>query len=225
MQFLSILIILNVLHQIISLAQAHEPVKMSHTMFMFVVQFEILLLFTLIGIESVNDILIKISLLTSNLDALIVTCNAIGVDVAKTRQFGCINDNDSTVTITVIDICQTVGGRLWVAFFVAVIYFMMQLAYGSSLNMAVPIKFAVFMVAITGSESNLAAPSMFNGIVIIVSKTSTIDTKYTSISSLVDESLNTIDPDKGEPHSDLLLLTNRNKQDELNGICLNDICK
>ena len=58
--------------------------------------------------------------------------------------------------------------------------------------MAVSIEFALFMVAITGLRSNLAAPPTFDAIIIIVSRTLTIDTKCTTILSLVDESLNTV---------------------------------
>ena len=117
-QFLSILMVLNVSHQIISM-QVYEPVTMSQTMLMFVERLRIMLLCVFNGVASIIDNLIAVAPSTSILDALTVIHNAIGVNLCKINQFGCVNGN-------VIDICEAVDGIHRIRLFSSVIPFVTQ---------------------------------------------------------------------------------------------------
>ena len=109
-QFSSILIVLNVVHQVVSVLQVHKRVIIAQRIFMFVVQCGSILLCISDRMASVVDNLNGISLATSIFDALTVIDDPIDVKLTQINQFRCINDNDSNVSMIVIGICQTGDG-------------------------------------------------------------------------------------------------------------------
>ena len=97
-QFLSILIVLNVAHRIVLFLQVHELLLVQQAIFMFMTQCKIIL-FIFNGIPTVIDILMQMSLLELILTLLTVIDDATDVNLATINEFIRINDNTSNETV------------------------------------------------------------------------------------------------------------------------------
>ena len=108
------------------------------------------------GMFSVINIWIKVSISRLFLDALMSIVDKINSDVEKIPEIEyCYGDNGNVI-ILVNNLCTINDGATFVGFFLAVIFFIVQVIGGSSLILTVSIKSNVITVAIVQLNINLA---------------------------------------------------------------------
>ena len=134
---------------------------MSQTIFMFVLQCEIILMFIIIGLIFVIDILIIISLLILILDGLTVIYNEFDVNSLKISEFGRSCDSSSSNS-NIVD--ESMIERVGMSFCLSVNYYIMQVLKGLSLNTVILIKFNLFF---NEMDRNLAFGVVYCGTPII----------------------------------------------------------
>ena len=101
MYIILILLLLNVVHQMESYAQVHEPVIILQAFFTLVMQCENSLMVVFWHVAFAIDILLNVSLCTSVLNGLTIIFDAFGSKIAKVNKNGCTCHSNSDFTMIV----------------------------------------------------------------------------------------------------------------------------
>ena len=125
-------------------------VVVSQTIFMFVVQCEIILTFIIHGIRFTIDILIRISLLASILDTLTIICDEFDVKLFKISDFG--RSSISSISVSSGNNNQSmIEEGVGMGVFLDIV----QVLNGVSLNMIIFTEFDLFVDGIDPPTSHL----------------------------------------------------------------------